>query len=83
VVLGANAAQTAAMDVRSFYFGQFDLLGTTMGSSRDFAGLLDMIDRYSVRPPVIDREFPLDRAADAHEHLEQGRMFGKCVLTHD
>jgi zinc-binding alcohol dehydrogenase/oxidoreductase len=83
VVLGANAAQTAHMDIRSFYFGQFDLLGTTMGSSRDFAGLLDMIDRCAVRAPVIDREFPLDRAAEAHEHLERGRTFGKCVLTHD
>jgi NADPH:quinone reductase-like Zn-dependent oxidoreductase len=83
VVLGANAADTASMDVRSFYFGQFDLLGTTMGSSRDFAGLLNMIDRCSVRPPVIDREFALDRAAEAHEHLERGRTFGKCVLRHD
>jgi NADPH:quinone reductase-like Zn-dependent oxidoreductase len=83
VVLGANAAQTAAMDIRSFYFGQFDLLGTTMGSGRDFAGLLHMIDRCSVRPPVIDREFPLDRAAEAHEYLERGRTFGKCLLTHD
>ena len=83
VVLGANAAQTAQMDIRSFYFGQFDLLGTTMGSSRDFAGLLNMIDRCSVRAPVIDREFPLDRAAEAHEYLERGRTFGKCVLTHD
>ena len=83
VVLGANAAQTAQMDIRSFYFGQFDLLGTTMGSSRDFAGLLKMIDRFSVRAPVIDREFPLDRAAEAHEYLERGRTFGKCVLTQD
>lgn len=82
VVLGANAAQTAHMDIRSFYFGQFDLLGTTMGSSRDFAGLLKMLNRYSVRAPVIDREFPLDRAAEAHEHLERGRTFGKCVLRH-
>ena len=83
VVLGANAAETAKMDIRSFYFGQFDLLGTTMGSSRDFAGLLNMIDRCSVRAPVIDREFPLDGAAEAHEHLERGRTFGKCVLMHD
>jgi NADPH:quinone reductase-like Zn-dependent oxidoreductase len=82
VVLGANAAQTAAMDIRSFYFGQFDLLGTTMGSKRDFAGLLNMIDRCDVRAPVIDREFPLDRAAQAHEYLENGRTFGKCVLLH-
>src|ERR1700749_1576784 len=83
VVLGANAAQTAAMDIRSFYFGQFDLLGTTMGSGRDFAGLLHMMDRCLVRPPAIDRKFPLDRAAEAHEYLERGRTFGKCVLTHD
>jgi NADPH:quinone reductase-like Zn-dependent oxidoreductase len=71
------------MDIRSFYFGQFDLLGTTMGSGTDFAGLLGMIERCSVRPPVIDREFPLDRAAEAHEYMERGRTFGKCVLTHD
>ena len=83
VVLGANAAQTASMDIRGFYFGQFDLLGTTMGSGRDFAGLLHMIDRCSVCPPAIDREFPLDRAAEAHEHLEHERTFGKCVLRHD
>jgi zinc-binding alcohol dehydrogenase/oxidoreductase len=83
VVLGANAAQTAHMDIRSFYFGQFDLLGTTMGSARDFACLLDMFDRCSVRAPVIDREFPLDRAGEAHEYLERGRSFGKCVLIHD
>src|SRR6201988_4401832 len=83
VVLGANAAQTADMDIRNFYFGQFDLVGTPMGSSGDFPGLLNMIDRRSVRPPVIDSEFPLDRAAEAHEHLERGRTFGKCVLVHD
>ena len=82
VVLGANAAETARMDVRSFYFGQFDLLGTTMGSSLDFAGLLNMIDRCGVRAPAIDRRFPLDRAAEAHEYLENGRTFGKCVLMH-
>jgi zinc-binding alcohol dehydrogenase/oxidoreductase len=82
VVLGANAAQTAEMDVRSFYFGQFDLLGTTMGSRLDFTDLLSMIDRCGVRAPVIDRQFPLDRAAEAHEYLQNGRIFGKCVLMH-
>jgi zinc-binding alcohol dehydrogenase/oxidoreductase len=83
VVLGANAAQTAEIDIRSFYFGQFDLLGTTMGSSKDFAGLLKMFDQYSVRAPVIDREFPMDQAAEAHDYLERARAFGKCVLRND
>jgi zinc-binding alcohol dehydrogenase/oxidoreductase len=31
VVLGASRAEHANLDVRRFYFGQFDLLGTTMG----------------------------------------------------
>jgi NADPH:quinone reductase-like Zn-dependent oxidoreductase len=51
-----------------------------MGSTRDFAGLLALLDAYDVRPPVIDRTFPLDEAAAAHAHLETGAGFGKVVL---
>lgn len=82
VVLGANAAEEATMDVRRFYFGQFDLLGTTMGNARDFAGLLSLIDSRDVAPPHLDRSFGLDDAAAAHRHLEHDRTFGKCVLEH-
>lgn len=82
VVLGANAAETAPMDVRQFYFGQYDLLGTTMGNARDFAGLLNLIAEHHLPPPHIDRVFPLDQAAAAHEYLETSREFGKCVLEH-
>ena len=80
VVLGASRAERAELDVRPFYFGQFSLLGTTMGSPRDFAGLLTLLDKYAVAPPLVDRVFPLDRAADAHRHLESGAGFGKVVL---
>jgi NADPH:quinone reductase len=31
--------------------------------------------------PVIDRTFPLDRAADAHRYLESGQHIGKVLLT--
>lgn len=82
VVLGANAAETAAMDVRRFYFGQYDLLGTTMGNTRDFAGLVDLLAEHRIPPPAIDRVFGLDDAAAAHEYLETSRGFGKTVLEH-
>jgi len=80
VVLGASRAETAQLDVRSFYFGQYDLLGSTLGSTRDFAALLRLIEDFDVAPPVIDRVFALDRAAEAHVHLESGAGFGKIVL---
>jgi zinc-binding alcohol dehydrogenase/oxidoreductase len=80
VVLGSSRAETAQLDVRSFYFGQYDLLGSTLGSTRDFAALLRLIEDFDVAPPVIDRVFALDRAAEAHVHLESGAGFGKIVL---
>ncbi|MFD7156112.1 zinc-binding dehydrogenase [Kribbella sp. NPDC059898] len=81
VVLGASHRDRAELDIRPFYFGQFELIGTTMGSPRDFAGLLSFLDRYDVRPPVIDRVFGLAEAADAHAYLESGQGFGKVVLS--
>ena len=80
VVLGANRSEQALIDVRPFYFGQYDLLGTTMGSPADFAGLLRLMAEHDVPPPVIDRSFTLDRAAEAHSYLESGAGFGKVVL---
>jgi NADPH:quinone reductase-like Zn-dependent oxidoreductase len=80
VVLGASRATEARLDVRGYYFGQYDLLGTTMGSTHDFAALLSLIETHRVPAPVIDRVFPLDEAAAAHEYLESGQAFGKVVL---
>jgi NADPH:quinone reductase-like Zn-dependent oxidoreductase len=81
VVLGASRATEATIDVRPFFFAQHSVLGTTMGSPRDFAGLLRLMTERAVPPPVVDRTFPLDGAAAAHKHLETGTGFGKVVLT--
>lgn len=80
VVLGASRAAEATLDTRSFYFGQYSVLGTTMGSPSDFAGLLRLLGDRNVRPPVLDQTFPLERAADAHTFLESGTGFGKVTL---
>lgn len=80
VVLGASRAEQALLQVRPFYFGQYELIGTTMGSARDFAGLLALLETHRVPPPPIAAELPLDRAAAAHRLLESGTGFGKVVL---
>lgn len=80
VVLGASVAERAVLDVRPFYFGQYELIGTTMGSPGDMAGLLSFLAGHTVPPPVVDRAFPLGQAADAHRRLESGEGIGKVVL---
>jgi zinc-binding alcohol dehydrogenase/oxidoreductase len=82
VVLGASAAERAVLDVRPFYFGQYELIGTTMGGPADMAELLSFLDAHAVPPPVIDRGFPLGEAAAAHQRMESGAGFGKIVLVH-
>ena len=82
VVLGASRSELATLDVRQFYFGQYELIGTTMGSPGDFAGLLTLLDTETVPPVPISAVFPLAEAAAAHQYLEQGSGFGKVVLSH-
>jgi NADPH:quinone reductase-like Zn-dependent oxidoreductase len=82
VVLGASRSEHATLDVRPFYFGQYELIGTTMGSPRDFTGLLTLLDTETVPPVPISAAFPLAEAAAAHKYLEQGGGFGKVVLSH-
>jgi NADPH:quinone reductase-like Zn-dependent oxidoreductase len=81
VSFGANAAETADLAIRPFYFGQFSLLGTTMGSPRDFRAMLALVDRMPDWRPVVGTVLGLDRAADAQRLLEDGGHRGKVVLT--
>jgi zinc-binding alcohol dehydrogenase/oxidoreductase len=79
VAFGATGGDQATIAVRPFYFGQFALLGTTMGSPRDFAGLLRMLD--GGWRPSVEAVFGLDDAAAAHARMERRDGFGKLVLV--
>jgi NADPH:quinone reductase-like Zn-dependent oxidoreductase len=81
VSFGATGGDQATVDVRPFYFGQHSILGTTMGSPRDFAGLLRLVEAHPGWRPAVEAVLPLDEAAAAHERMERREHFGKLVLT--
>jgi NADPH:quinone reductase-like Zn-dependent oxidoreductase len=54
--------------------------GIYVGSREHFEAMNRFIERHRIRP-VIDRVFSLDSVAAAYEHVEQGRHFGKVVIT--
>jgi zinc-binding alcohol dehydrogenase/oxidoreductase len=78
-VIGATGGAQVELDVRAFYFGHHTMVGTMMGSRRDFEELLASIEAAQWSP-VIDSVRPLAEAADAHARMEQGEHFGKLVL---
>jgi len=79
VVLGATGGTQVGLDVRAFYFGHISMLGTMMGSPRDFVPLLDSLDRGGWRP-VVDSVHPLSEVEQAHARIEGAQHFGKLVL---
>jgi NADPH:quinone reductase-like Zn-dependent oxidoreductase len=80
VVFGGTGGPSTELDVRFVYLNWLSILGTTMGSGRDFARFLDLVREASWRP-VIDGAFPLAETAAAHERLAGGDHFGKLVLS--
>ena len=79
VSFGRTGGVSAGLEIPRLFYGQWNLLGTTMGSPREFDALLAHVGPASWRP-VVDSVFPLDDAAAAHERLEQPDRFGKVVL---
>jgi NADPH:quinone reductase-like Zn-dependent oxidoreductase len=80
VVFGGTGGPEVTLDVRAMYLSWQRILGTTMGSGRDFAGLLRMVD-MGVWQPVIDSVRPLAEVEAAHERMKAGQHFGKLVLA--
>ena len=79
VSFGRTRGATATLEIPQLFYGQWNILGTTMGSPREFAALLDHVERADWRP-VVDSVHPLAAAAAAHARLEQPDRFGKVVL---
>ncbi len=80
VTFGATTGRAAEVDIRQVFWNQISILGTTMGSPREFAAMLKLYEAGRLRP-VVDSVFPLREAPAAHRRMDEGQQFGKIVLV--
>ncbi len=80
VTLGRKAQDEGVLPVQPVYYRQIDVLGSLMGSPRDFAALLAHVSRAQWAP-VIDSVFALDDVTAAYDRLNADDRFGKVVLA--
>ena len=80
VVCGATSGPNPPAQLHRVWWKQLSILGSTMATREDFAGLLDLVNGRELRP-MVDRVLPLADAADAHRRLEAGEQSGKIVLS--
>jgi len=80
VTFGGTTGRATEVDIRHVYWNQISILGTTMGSPREFAAMLQLYETGRVKP-VVDSAFPLRDAPAAHRRMDAGQQFGKIVLV--
>jgi zinc-binding alcohol dehydrogenase/oxidoreductase len=79
VFFGATLGNPKELPLRKIFWRQLDLLGTTMGSPRDFADMVGFVARERLRP-VIDGVYAFDQADEALRRMDSAGQFGKLVI---
>lgn len=79
VTCGSTSGVRAEIAMPRLFFGQMDLLGSTMGNVGEFQAVLKAIDE-GMRP-VIDSVYPLADVEAALTRLDAAEQFGKVVLS--
>jgi len=79
VIFGATTEDNVDFNLRQFFYGQYQLFGSTMGSREELRAMLAHIEQHGTHP-LVDKVFPLEDAQAAFDYLAEGRQFGKVVL---
>ncbi|MYL35178.1 zinc-binding dehydrogenase [Pontibacillus yanchengensis] len=79
VTFGASAGDQVTINIRKFFYGQYNLLGTTMGSHEEFKEMLQLVNKYNIKP-VMDKVYPLSETTQAMQRLNESEQFGKIGI---
>ncbi|MCA1712666.1 MAG: zinc-binding dehydrogenase [Actinobacteria bacterium] len=80
VVSGATTGADPSADLNRLFFLQLRVVGSTMGTRDELAGLLAFCGAAGITP-LVDEVLPMQDATRGFERLVAGDVFGKIVLT--
>ena len=80
VVSGATSGAAPSAELNRVFFLQLRVLGSTMGTKAELGDLISFLQVTGLRP-LIDRELPMEKAADGLAAMASGDLVGKIVLT--
>lgn len=79
VNFGGSSGNKVELPLRTIFYPQFNILGTSMGSQEEFVDMMDFIEKHQIKP-IVDRFYPLSEAVAAYERLDKGKQFGNIGL---
>lgn len=79
VTCGGTAGYSVKMNIAQIFHKQISIIGSNSATRAEMTELFDLYQNNALKP-VVDRVFPLDEAAAAHEYMDARSGFGKVVL---
>jgi NADPH:quinone reductase-like Zn-dependent oxidoreductase len=79
VICGATTGPTITLDLRRLFWHQWSILGSTLGSRREYAEIVSLAHEGRLWP-VVDATVPLEDGPTAFARLERGEQMGKLVI---
>lgn len=79
VTCGATTGPQVSLDLRRLFWFQWSLLGSTMGSDKEFRQVMALAAQ-GLLWPVVDSVVPLAEGPLAYQRMARGEQFGKLVI---
>ncbi|HUQ74107.1 MAG TPA: zinc-binding dehydrogenase [Burkholderiales bacterium] len=76
---GSTVDHMCTIDVRFVWFREIEIIGSRAYLPEDITACLDFVARKQL-DPVVQKEFPLEQAAEGVRMLEERRVFGKIIV---
>ncbi|WP_019242171.1 MULTISPECIES: zinc-binding dehydrogenase [Bacillus] len=76
VTFGASAGDEVQINLRDIFYGQYNILGSTMGSAEEYKEMLSFIEENQIKP-VIDGMYTLEQFENAFHRMEKAEQLGK------
>lgn len=80
VTCGATTGPKVSVNLAHLFMKHQQIIGSTMSTRGELFEIIDLVRQKKLRP-VIDKEFHIGDASQAHKYIEEGKHFGKVVLT--
>ena len=79
---GATLGHAEKIDLHKVYWKQIKIIGTTMGTDKDFENMLKFISSNKIKP-VIDSFYKFTDYLNAFYRMKNSEQFGKIVIEID
>ncbi len=79
VIAGTTSGSIASQDLSDIYYFQHTILGSRMGTKKEFEQVVRLVEAGKLRP-IIDKVFRLEEVDKALKRLERSEQIGKIVV---